>query len=59
MTTQANPNPSRMPVKIDGSAAGSTTRKNCAGPVHPSIEAASNNRGSTERTPKMVLTKIG
>ena len=48
-----------MPVKIDGSAAGSTTRKNCAVPVHPSIDAASNNRGSTERTPKMVLTRIG
>ena len=48
-----------MPVKIDGSAAGSTTRKNCAESRQPSIDAASNRRGSTERTPKMVLTRIG
>ena len=27
--------------------------------VQPSIEAASNNRGSTERTPKIVFTRIG
>ena len=59
ITTHAKPSPSRMPVKIEGSAAGSTTRKNCAEPVQPSMEAASNNRGSTERTPKTVLTRIG
>ena len=48
-----------MPVKIDGNAAGSTTRKNCAELVQPSIDAASNSRGSTERTPKIVFTRIG
>ena len=42
-----------------GSADGSTTRKNCADPVQPSMAAASNRRGSTERTPKMVFTRIG
>ena len=35
------------------------TRANCAGPVQPSIAAASNRRGSTERTPNTVLTRIG
>ena len=34
ITTHAKPNPSRMPVKMDGSAAGSTTRKNCADSLH-------------------------
>ena len=59
ITNQASPNPSRRPVKIDGVAAGSTTLKNCALPLQPSIEAASNSFGSTERTPKMVLSRIG
>ena len=59
ITTHAKPSPSRIRVKMDGSAAGSTTRKNCANSLQPSIEAASNSRGSTERTPKMVFTRIG
>ena len=58
-TTQAKPRPSRSPVKIEGRAAGSTTRANCAVPVQPSIDAASNSRGSTERTPNTVLIRIG
>ena len=45
--------------KIDGAAAGSTTLKNCALPRQPSIAAASNSLGSTERTPKMVFSRMG
>ena len=59
ITTQAKPRPSRSPVKIAGRLAGSTTLKNCAVPSQPSMLAASNSRGSTERTPKMVLIRIG
>ncbi len=59
MTTQAKPSPSRRPLKMLGSAAGSTTRRNIAEPEQPSIEAASNSLGSTWRTPKMVLSRIG
>ncbi len=59
ITTQAKPSPSRRPVKIAGMLAGSTTLKNCAVPSQPSMLAASNDRGSTERAPKIVLIRIG
>jgi hypothetical protein len=59
MTTQANPSPSRRPVKMPGSADGSTTLGKSAVRDTPSIAAASMRRGSTLRTPKIVLTRIG
>ena len=59
MTTQEKPRPRRRPVKMPGMAAGRTTRANMAERPTPSMDAASNSRGSTLRTPKMVLTRMG
>ena len=56
---QAKPWAMRSPLKIAGSEAGNTTSRNIAEPVQPSMDAASNSRGSTERTPKTVLSRIG
>ena len=56
---QAKPWAMRSPLKIAGSEAGSTTWRNMPSPEQPSMAAASNKRTSTERTPKIVLSRIG
>ena len=56
---QANPCAILKPLKMAGSEAGSTICRNMPAPEHPSIEAASNSRGSIERTPKIVFRRIG
>jgi hypothetical protein len=42
-----------------GSDAGRTTARNNWEPLQPSISAASNRRGSTDFTPKIVFSRIG
>ena len=49
----------RMPATIDGSASGSSTRRNSWPGVMPSAIPASINDGSTERTPATVVRMIG
>jgi hypothetical protein len=56
---QAKPCAIRSPLKIAGKEAGSTICRNIPVPEHPSIDAASNRRGSIERTPNIVFKRIG